>query len=233
VEGQTISIKGLNGKLLVTLGPGRWDAAVQLLYDQIEDRGEFFRGAVLVLQVGDHTLDSEDIRKLQARLAAHDVKLSTLLGTSPETIRSARRMELETRLEDDSLAQQEAPARELPPIDVNQYGSEGVLVKATLRSGRVVQHGGHVVVIGDVNPGSQIIAGGDVIVWGRLRGSVTAGASGDADAVVCALDLRPAQLRIAGLVALAADDGKPRPKPEIAFIRQGQIVADDWMSVNR
>ena len=82
------------------------------------------------------------------------------------------------------------------------HGGEGaILVRRTLRSGYSLQHSGHVVVIGDVNPGAEIIAGGDVIVWGHLRGMVHAGAEGNDDAVVCALDLAPTQLRIGGLIA--------------------------------
>ncbi|HQE19447.1 MAG TPA: septum site-determining protein MinC, partial [Aggregatilineales bacterium] len=106
--------------------------------------------------------------------------------------------------------------------------SPGVLVKTTLRSGRVVKHAGHVVVIGDVNPGAQVIAGGDVLVWGRLRGTVHAGANGDTEALVCALDMRPMQLRIANYVAIASDNGEPRPRPEIASVRDGQIVSEEW-----
>jgi septum site-determining protein MinC len=75
------------------------------------------------------------------------------------------------------------------------------VVERTLRSGFSVRHAGHVVVIGDVNAGAQVIAGGSVLVWGRMRGMVHAGADGNEKAVVCALDLSPTQLRIAGLIA--------------------------------
>jgi len=85
----------------------------------------------------------------------------------------------------------------------------------------------HVVVIGDVNPGAEITAGGNVIVWGRLRGVVHAGAGGDEEAVVCALDLAPTQLRIAGHIAVSPERRKD-PGPEIARIREGQLIADTW-----
>jgi septum site-determining protein MinC len=105
---------------------------------------------------------------------------------------------------------------------------DGLLLKETLRSGRSVYHEGHVVVIGDVNPGAEIIAGGDVIVWGRLRGLVHAGALGDVQAVICALDLSPTQLRIASQIAVPPDERGRKPVPEQAFIRSGQIVAESW-----
>jgi septum site-determining protein MinC len=56
---------------------------------------------------------------------------------------------------------------------------------------------------------------------------VHAGAAGDESAVVCALDLAPAQLRIAGQIALSPER-KGDPKPEVARIRDGQLVAEPW-----
>jgi len=96
-----------------------------------------------------------------------------------------------------------------------------------LRSGSVVENTGHVVVIGDVNPGAEIIANGDIVVWGKLRGSVHAGFEGDQEAIVCALDLSPMQLRIAGELALPAKKSK-KPAPSTARIRDGQVVFENW-----
>ncbi len=224
----TVSIKGVRDGLLIILDDtAPWAEVEAALFGTIQNQGEFFRGARVALRVGDRALDRDDIRRLREKLAAHDVRLSTILGTSPETIRAARREDVETEAPDTSTVGMTEDG-ELPPIDTNEYGSSGVLVKTTLRSGRVVRHVGHVVVIGDVNPGAQIIAGGDVLVWGRLRGTVQAGANGDDSALVCALDLRPMQLRIANHVAIATDDNRPRPHPEVASVRNGQIVAEEW-----
>jgi septum site-determining protein MinC len=225
-----IAIKGIRDGLLITISQGAWADAEDALIDQIRARGEFFRGARVALEVGELALDREEIRKLKTRLAEHDVQLWALLGTSPETLRSARRMELETELQKEQAPGEGTPAEELPPITSDEKGSSGVLVKHTIRSGRIVRHVGHVVVIGDVNPGAQIIAGGDILVWGRLRGTVHAGATGDEEALVCALDMRPTQLRIANHVAIAPNERQPRPHPEVAFIREGQIMAEEWGS---
>jgi septum site-determining protein MinC len=88
------------------------------------------------------------------------------------------------------------------------------------------------VVIGDVNPGSEIIAGGNVVVWGRLRGVVHAGAKGDSAAVVCALDLSPTQLRIADQIAVSPER-RGGPRPETARIREGRLVAEVWADERR
>jgi septum site-determining protein MinC len=106
-------------------------------------------------------------------------------------------------------------------------GEGAVLVRRTLRSGYSLQHKGHVIVIGDANPGSEIIAAGDIVVWGRLLGVVHAGAEGDEGAVVCALDLSPTQLRIAGQISIPPKR-RGKPQPEMARIENGKVVAELW-----
>jgi septum site-determining protein MinC len=57
---------------------------------------------------------------------------------------------------------------------------------------------------------------------------VHAGALGDEEAVICALDLAPTQLRIAGHIARSPEDRRRKPVPEVAAVREGQIVAVPW-----
>jgi septum site-determining protein MinC len=102
------------------------------------------------------------------------------------------------------------------------------MIRRTLRSGRTVHSIGHVVVFGDVNPGAEIIATGDVIIWGRLRGNVHAGAEGDEDAIVCALEMTPTQLRIAGYIVTSPAEKSHEPRPEVALVRDGQIIVETW-----
>ena len=218
-----ISIKGTREGLLVTFGSGDWETLAEELADQINAQVDFFRGARVALQVGERELRHQAIRELREKLAEREVDLWAILGTSPATNRAARRLQLETELQDNALAE------ELPPLESDEFGSDGVLVRRTLRSGRRVRHTGHVVVIGDVNPGAEIIAGGDVVVWGRLRGTVHAGARGDDMAVVCALELAPTQLRIANSIAISPEGSRRLPRPELASVRQGQIVAEEWV----
>jgi septum site-determining protein MinC len=96
---------------------------------------------------------------------------------------------------------------------------------ATLRGGQTLHHTGNIVVVGDVNPGAELIATGDILVFGRLAGIAHAGAQGDEDARIYACDLAATQLRIATFIA--ADDSAKRggsPVPEAALARDGQIV---------
>jgi septum site-determining protein MinC len=221
---EAITIKGIRDGLLVRLGDGDWDMLTAALLARIDARPDFFRGASVAVHVGARMLEDDAIKKLNDSLAEREVRLWALLGESPETARAARRLQLETELPDPL-----PPVEELPPIDSDERGSQGVLVRHTLRSGRSVRHSGHVVIIGDVNPGAEVVAGGDVVVWGRLRGTVHAGAGGDETAVICALNLSPMQLRIASHIAVSAPESKRKPRPETASVRDGQIVAEEWV----
>ncbi len=74
------------------------------------------------------------------------------------------------------------------------------------------------VVLGDLNPGSSVVADGDILVWGRLRGVAHAGASGNTQCRIMALQMQPTQLRIADQVARAPESLPAQFHPEIAYI---------------
>jgi len=102
--------------------------------------------------------------------------------------------------------------------------SDCKIIRSTLRGGTRIKYEGSVVVIGDVNPGAEIIASGSVIVLGLLRGMVHAGADGSKDAFIAALKLKPTQLRIADLIARSPDgEDAPGVFPEIASINEDAI----------
>jgi septum site-determining protein MinC len=166
------------------------------------------------------------------------VELLALLSTNEATLAAAQALELFTDLNaiptrsrgltDTNIDPEEEEGYVVPPMDSEEYGTGGVLIKRTLRSGRTVHNIGHVVIIGDVNSGAEVIASGDIIVWGKVRGVVHAGAQGDENAVVCALDLAPTQLRIAGLITVPPKDKRRNPRPEMARVNHGQIEAIPW-----
>jgi septum formation inhibitor MinC len=94
--------------------------------------------------------------------------------------------------------------------------------RGTVRGGQSLQQVGNIVVVGDVNPGAELIASGDIVVFGALRGTAHAGAQGDRAARVAALELAPTQLRIA--TSIAAGDGAKRREPEEAHVEGDRIV---------
>ena len=102
-----------------------------------------------------------------------------------------------------------------------------LLVKATCRSGETIRHDGDVVVLGDVNPGAEVVAEGDVVVFGRLRGFVHAGATGNTWSTIVALDLDSPRIQIGPHVGTSSQAGQ-KPKgastgPMIAYVRRKSI----------
>ncbi len=104
-------------------------------------------------------------------------------------------------------------------------------IQRTLRSGQSISSDGNIVIIGDVNPGSEIIARGDITVWGILGGIAHAGCDGNSYARIRALKMNAIQLRIADVFARRPDSinipyiqKMDTYTPEVASIRKKQII---------
>ena len=104
--------------------------------------------------------------------------------------------------------------------------AEPLYLETTLRSGIEIRHPGTVVILGDINPGSSVVADGDILVWGRLRGLVHAGAKGNSQCLIMALQMEPTQLRIANSVARSPEKPPTELYPEVAYVTpQGIRIA--------
>jgi septum site-determining protein MinC len=215
----TVNVKGIHEGLLITLAEGNWDEAFPSLLEHLDSKPDFFFGAKAILQLQGYDLHAAELAGLRSALADRGMGLQTVLSENEATVSAAESLGIETAL----------PRREVKesPFATELLGSEAIFLQQTLRSGNSIRFPGHVTVLGDVNPGAEIIAGGSVIVWGHLRGTVHAGAEGDERAVVCALDLSPLQLRIAERVA-TSPPRRGKPQPELACLREGQLVAEPW-----
>lgn len=217
----TITIKGIREGLLVTVGEGEWEDLQERLLKQIEEKATFFRGARMAIDVGNRILHAAQMGALRDRLSDREISLWAVISHSPVTEQTAQVLGLATRLSSPK------PERVIRPSETQLPGEDAILIHRTLRSGFRVSTHGHVVVIGDVNPGAEIIADGNVVIWGKLRGTVHAGAQGNEDCVVCALEMSPTQLRIANLF-YNPPMKKKNKGAEIARILKNQIITEVW-----
>lgn len=230
-----LHIKGIREGLLLTAERLTFADLMAQLAQVMPEKEAFLRGSSITLQVGNMALDRAQLGQLKQALAEWELELWAVLSDREATRTAARSMGLGTRLagsqtdlsgnyraapEETATARRDRPTTDPEP--------NGLVIKETLRSGRSIYTPGSIVVIGDVNPGAELIAGGDVIVWGRLRGLVHAGAHGDTTAVICALSLTPTQLRIADQIAISPDDKGKTAVAEQAFIHNGHIEAQPW-----
>lgn len=211
-ERPPVQIKGRGQGLRVSVTP-RCDpaAAESSLRRQLEQRsGSFFGDAKVVLEFTGGRLDLALTQSLAGVLEEAGLRLIGVV--TPEAL-------------------EQPPERvERPTPELSLDGAR--IVTGHLRGGQRIHHVGSVVVLGDVNPGAEVLAGEHVVVWGRLRGVVEAGLAREPEAVddirVCALDLAPTQLRIGDAVARAPEEPDRIPAPETARAVDGRIVVDGW-----
>lgn len=209
-----IAIKGNKDGLRLQLDEAaEWGELVEALRRQFLQGTNFFQGAQIIVDIGERALTDEQLSALLELMRQHGVRPESLASTARESRNAARSAGLAAR----PLARAAEP---------EERGSAGFVAR-TVRSGQIIRHHGHVTVLGDVNAGAEIIAGGNVIVWGRLRGTVHAGALGDRSALIGALELAPTQLRIADLIA-RPPEGSANRYPEVAFVESDQINVEAW-----
>jgi septum site-determining protein MinC len=219
---ETIVIKGNRDGLLIALSPTEeWLAITGELAARIDEKSAFFTGAHITVDLGERPVPKHDLGGLKALLERRGLTLTAVMSDSVTTIEAAQALDLRANASTDK-------DNDALPVSPEEEGEIGVLIKRTLRSGRTVHSQGHVVIYGDVNPGAEVIASGDIFIWGRLRGNAHAGADGDEEAIVCALDMTPTQLRIAGYITTSPPDKQRKTGPEVALIRDNQIIVEAW-----
>lgn len=236
-----IEIKGVRDGLLIIMSEDtEWQASIVDLTERIDKQASFFAGAKISVNLGGRPVPKYALASLKAALERRNLALAQVLTDSPTTKDAAEALDLRTapatvHTEADENTLHQTQRYYTQPFRPEEDSTPGLMFSRTLRSGRIVRSDGHVVVLGDVNPGAEIIAAGDVVVWGVLRGMVHAGATGNTRATVCALEMAPTQLRIADRYSITPKDkGRWRRKqPEIARIDGEFIIVETWQRTAR
>jgi len=114
------------------------------------------------------------------------------------------------------------PEKAKGSASADYYNANSIFIKNTVRSGQRIECEGDIVVVGDVNPGAELIAGGNIAVMGTLRGLTHAGATGRTDVTISAFKLKPKQLRINTKISIFPDEDSGFP--EYAMLVNDKIV---------
>lgn len=109
------------------------------------------------------------------------------------------------------------------------YEGRTKFLRKTVRSGQIINYPGNVVIVGDVNPGAEVHAAGNVIVLGALRGQVHAGNNGNEKAIIAAFSLQPQLIHIANIMTRAPEDDIKPTYPEAAKIKNGTIIVEPYL----
>ena len=164
------------------------------------------------LQSHDRLLDTRQIQDLTDILAQAQLTLKLVITKRRQTAVAAASAGFS--VEQESMITPLSENKANPPQDL----AEPLYLKNTIRSGEQIYHQSTIVILGDVNPGASIIAGGEILVWGSLKGIAHAGAMGNRQALIMALRMEPTQIRIADLVARAPEHPPENRIPEVAYI---------------
>lgn len=227
-----VSIKGRGEGIAIEIGKGPWPTVLEELRDRLTQSGKFFQGGNVALDVGSRPLLENELEEVLGVLTRSGMKLSLVRTGAERTFAAAIALGLAARL----TSTEGVESAEVEPASSNHGLSNYYVYRGNLRSGQVLARSEHIMVIGEVNPGAEVISQGDIMVWGRMRGIAHAGAGGDQRSVVVALHLDPIQVRIASTVAidLTANNRNrglrrnPDKRPEVAFIANNQIVIEPW-----
>jgi septum site-determining protein MinC len=204
-----------DGFVLVPHPSAPFESILKELQDRLAKTRDFFARSEMVLDLRRRSLKTSQIAALHKLLKEKgQVKV------------------VEVQLADDlrmALDQPSAPAQPPPPPPPRKESREDregvpVIIRSTCRSGIRIESSSDCVILGDVNPGAEVLAVGDIIVFGNLRGIAHAGALGDRSARIWAFSIEPSQIRIADLVAIPPKGDKSTSKRyEIAEV-QGDLI---------
>ncbi|MEH2278539.1 MAG: septum site-determining protein MinC [Nostoc sp.] len=224
-----VQLKSQEGRLLLILPPESQGSASELswsdIWQQIRQRlnaGDRFRisNTPVHLMAQDRLVDTRQLQELAEALSEVQLRLISVSTSRRQTaiaaVTSGYSVE---QLQPVTTLVSESKATATPQADA-------LYLETTVRSGVEIRHPGTVIILGDVNPGGIVIADGDIIIWGRLRGIAHAGAGGNRECLIMALQMEPTQLRIADAVARAPEKLPMQFSPEVAHIMpQGIRIA--------
>jgi septum site-determining protein MinC len=225
-----VVFKGVGQDVHVILDPSAPFSDIEReLEEHLERSGKFFAGAAVTLIVGARQLRDDHLQTIRQVLATHALTVAEIRASLADGPPIASPPLASTPVYTPAAVAPRLTRRETLPKEGELPRNNALLVPGPLRSGQRVYAEDHLVVFGDVNPGAELIAGGDIIVMGVLRGVAHAGVPDNIAAIIAALSLKPTQLRIGHFISRSPEfQDKHDSGPEIARVDTEQIVVDSF-----
>ena len=194
-------------------GAASWSDLWQQLKHRLNAGDRFWQANSTVhLMAQDRLLDGQKLQEIADALSEVQLQLVRVETTRRQTAVAAAAAGYSV--------EQQPPAYSLnqKPSEPAQLLADPLYLQITVRSGVEIRHPGTIVILGDLNPGGTVVAAGDIFVWGRLRGVAHAGATGNRECRIMALQMEPTQLRIADALARAPQTPPAQFYPEVAYV---------------
>ena len=218
-KNNSVIFKGRKDGIVILLEKGvEFEDIKAALEDKMKDAKGFFRDGKTAITFKGREIDEieeQELLDIISRETDLSITFAQSMGVGESLVAKT-----EDAQDDDG---EEAIARTIESF----MRHEAIFRIESLRSGQSLRFAGSVVILGDVNPGAEIVAEGNVVVLGKLLGMAHAGCSGVSDCFVAALRLKPVQLRIGDKITYfpktwGLDDAYAR-RPLYAFVRDEQI----------
>ncbi|MCR5510276.1 MAG: septum site-determining protein MinC [Lachnospiraceae bacterium] len=213
----SIVIKSYKNGLSVHMDPEADIETIKAdLAAKFRESASFFKDATVAISFEDREIDSQtECDLVNVITSSSDVKVACVAGhnklTQAMLLNALGELEYKSEKQKDSNVQ---------------------IIKGTVKDGHIVDVPGSVLILGDVYPGTNVIAGGDVFVLGGLFGNVCAGNNGDPDRMIAALEMNPEKMRIAGIKYRPAEKvkwtikSKNAPAPKLARLIGTDVVLE-------
>ena len=205
-----IILKGSPKGILVSVDDTDFETGRYELFEKLSASKEFFKGIDLEVYLTSNALTEAEVFELQP------IVMEALSETNVLFIDHEPKM---------------IPKKHSPLDDLESDEGITKFLRKTVKSGETIEYDKNIVIIGDVEAGAKVVAGGNVFVMGTLFGTVHAGAGGKQDAVVVAMKLMPETLMISDLSIKVKQSAIKRifsNVPEIAYAFQNTIKIEQY-----
>lgn len=206
----SVVIKGNKYGIIVVLSPDLpFEELKQVVAEKFKESSKFFENAKMAISFEGRYLSNDEQKEILDIIEENtDMHIVCIMENDPD------KEEIYKKTVEQKL--------------MELSNNTGQFYKGILRSGASLEFETSVIIIGDVNHGARVVSKGNIIVLGSLKGNAFAGATGNTNSFVVALDMSPTQIRIADVIARSPD--KPVKEeikePKIAFLEEGNIYIE-------
>lgn len=220
----TVELKGFRDGMRLIIDPEvSMEEIEQAIVERMANLGDSLSGLTMNVDLGSRSINDEELVHLKKLLSEnYGLEVKQIIGDSEDEPKKTETTQIAGV---PALHSEERVYDQLVPTN-----EETRFIRHTLRSGQIERAlEGNMVILGDVNPGAEVVAAGDIIVLGALRGVAHAGALGNTSSIIFALNLLPTQLRIGRFITRAPADEKHRhQRTEIARVLEDAIVVEEF-----
>lgn len=210
-----IQIRGKKDGIYASIDSKRFDAFEEmksLLIKRLSIGKAFYKGATLTIDINTDSLTEDNITELKEVLF-DEIGIKDCIFEKKENIEQKK----------------EKVEEKTAKIFSGVYEGKTKFIRRTVRGGQSIEFPGNIVIIGDVNSGSEVLAAGNIIVLGSVKGQVRAGITGNRKAIIAAFNLQPEILQIGEIITISPDDGEKPIHPEVAKIKDDTIVVEPYL----